>query len=1037
MNPILKVLVFTLIGLSLTTWRGAFIPTATDLDSQSSPQEETRYFRTRFNRLTSKVWRLGEPFRKADLKPIQTNNPHPEPQPKRDHPERITLEPTGRKAYITLAGTEAHPSNEIAVIDIANKKVLRRIQVGSRPYMTVMHPQGRFLVVINAWSNYASVIDVRTDENMGIIPLDFYCQGLVFSKDGKQAWVANRYLDQVLVLSIWETEDTLHGAVLEQGGFNKDKFYGKNLASVEINPSLKERGYSDSEIRKLDEQKSGGINSILRSRCASCHKESAGGFLSGPDPTLNFLSAVENSIGGKPFESPLLRAVLPRTQGGFGDQRHTAEYHPGGVLFSQDDEDLKALVDWILKAEGGPGIPVSNPGSHPKDLSLSQDGKMLFVGNTGTQDLSIIDTGVQREIGGIFIQNLASHILLAKEPETNRELLLILSMGAGFGAPKSRDPQGGETWDRMNRAAQFTVLRDFETTDSYPLENQHVMGPYDAVDGTWNFKMRDIQNDLIAVDTSKIDFPTWTEGMPLNYLLRANRYEAHPHWVRYTSDTAEATTGDIKGDIPPELQRVHGAFPEWAALKGDRLYVSMAGSFEVVEWKIHWNATEASDLLEPLRTFKTGLRPVGIALGLDGTASEGLLLTANQLSETVSLIHLDTGKRQDIIVGNLTRPALDTDAEKGELVVHSSIFTSDGDTSCLHCHYRDTGDGRGWGAAETVGQDHFGHLTPGGTLGIPQMRNVFTIQPYYFEGTHLLGEGQGADINEPASSIDFDRPVWTGDFSSIKSPVPENKRRILHEELKERVEIRKLGSIGYDLEERRNEFMRRQSMQVFGEAHSLADLYRYVSAWLGNTPHLVPNPMDQEHPSVKRGARLFNSASVMCGVCHQAPDFTSKDALLTHNERRALPTLTSISRRDASYTLVSVHAMEVANGRKFDLDPGDRGRVEEREGSFTTMQLRGIFDRPPVFLHHGQAKSLREVICTPQHKALRTFTYPIIQGMEEIRPQRKEIGFNEVRERTKLGNLDSANQIVDSHGGTSQLSPRQVEDLIHFMEAIQ
>jgi len=971
------------------------------------------------------------------IKPILSNNPYPEPQPKRDRPQRVTLEPTRKKAYISLAGTEADPGSEIAVIDIAKRNVIKRIRVGLRPYQSVMHPQGNYLVVINAWSNYASVIDVRSDENVGDIPLDFYCQGLVFSKDGKRGWVANRYLDQVLVLRVWEAKGTLEGLIVEQGGFNAGKFYGKNLTDIEVFPGLKERGYSEDEIAKLDSEKSGGINSILRARCASCHKESAGGFLSGPNPTLNFLSAVENSIGGKPFKSPLLQAVLPRTQGGFGDQQATPSYHTGGVLFETGEEDLQTIIDWILKARGGPGIPVSNPGSHPKDLSLSQDGRLLYVGNTGTQDVSIIDTELGHEIGGIFIQNVANHVLLAKAPHGDRELLLTLSMGAGFGAPKSRDPHGGETWDRNHTAAQFTVLRDVETTDAYPLANQHVMGPYDAIDGTWNFKMRDIQNDLIAVDTSKLDLPTWSPELELDYLIVANRYEAHRDWVRYTSDTAEATTGDIKGDIPPELQRVHGAFPEWGVVDGDRLYVSMAGTFEVVEWKIHWDAIETSDLLEPLRKFDTGIRPVGLALGIHGSPSEGLLLAANQLSETVSVIHLKTGKREDIVVGNLTRPALDTDAEKGELVVHSSIFTSDGDTSCLHCHYRDTGDGRGWGAAETVGQDHFGHLTPGGTLGIPQMRNVFTIQPYYFEGTHMIGEGQGADINEPASSIDFDRPVWTGDFSSISSPVPEKDRRILHEELKERVEVRKLGSMGYDLEERRNEFMRRQSMSAFGEAHSLADLYRYVGAWLGNTPHLVPNPMDQEHPSVKRGARLFNSAAVMCGVCHQAPDFTSKDPILTHNERRALPTLTSISRRDASYTLVSVHAMEVANGREFDLDPGDRGRVEEREGSFTTMQLRGIFDRPPVFLHHGQAKSLREVICTPEHQALRTYTYPILQGTEEVRPGRKEIGFNEVRERTERGDLDPANQILDSHGGTSQLTPRQVEDLVHFMEAIQ
>ena len=104
---------------------------------------------------------------------------------------------------------------------------------------------------------------------------------------------------------------------------------------------------------------------------------------------------------------------------------------------------------------------------------------------------------------------------------------------------------------------------------------------------------------------------------------------------------------------------------------------------------------------------------------------------------------------------------------------------------------------------------------------------------------------------------------------------------------------------------------------------------------------------------MRRGEALFHDARVMCSVCHTAPEFTNKTALLAPNDRRALPALTTNTRRDASYTLVSVRAMQVANDLKefMTIDPEDRGRVEDQEGSFTTMQLRGIFDRPPTFLH--------------------------------------------------------------------------------------
>jgi hypothetical protein len=468
------------------------------------------------------------------------------------------------------------------------------------------------------------------------------------------------------------------------------------------------------------------------------------------------------------------------------------------------------------------------------------------------------------------------------------------------------------------------------------------------------------------------------------------------------------------------------------------MYVTMAGSFEVVEWKIQPNASDPSEKLVPLRVFETGLRPVGIVAGRPNTVSAGKLFVANQLGETVSIIDIDTGNSEEFVVGDLTAPTPATDAERGELIVHTSVFTSDGDTSCLHCHYRNTGDGRAWGAAETVGQDHQGHLTHGGTLGIPQMRNVFAIQPYYFEGTHHLSEGQAADITEPASSIDFDRAIWAGDFTHIQSKVPKEERRLMHEELKERVEVRKLGDQWYDLEERRAAFFRQQTKKHMGQEYGMRDMFRFVGSWLGNTTHLLPNPYDAENPSVVRGQMLFNDASVMCSVCHTAPEFTNKELVLTNNDRRALPQLTTVTRRDASYTLASVRAVDYANGLPaFEQEPDDRGRVEETEGSFTTMQLRGIFDRPPVFLHHARARSLREVLCTPGHPALRQYRYPVLQGGEVVRLNRHEIGFNETTARTTAGPLNPEDQIFDTHGGTSHLTPRQLEDLMNFMLSIE
>ncbi len=119
-------------------------------------------------------------------------------------------------------------------------------------------------------------------------------------------------------------------------------------------------------------------------------------------------------------------------------------------------------------------------------------------------------------------------------------------------------------------------------------------------------RLRDIQNDIVVFDLSMLSIPEYDPNKKLDYLINANKYEAHEQWVRYTSDTAEATTGDIKGDIPPELQRVPGSMPEWATIVGESLFVTMGGSFELVEWKINPSASDPAEKLVPVNVWKTG-----------------------------------------------------------------------------------------------------------------------------------------------------------------------------------------------------------------------------------------------------------------------------------------------------------------------------------------------------------------------------------------------------------------------------------------------
>ena len=80
------------------------------------------------------------------------------------------------------------------------------------------------MVVLNRFSNYASVIDTRTDRVVSEIPLDFYCNYITYTRDGKRAYVSNRYLNQILVVDVDASDEHYEAEVRPLGGFDDRAF---------------------------------------------------------------------------------------------------------------------------------------------------------------------------------------------------------------------------------------------------------------------------------------------------------------------------------------------------------------------------------------------------------------------------------------------------------------------------------------------------------------------------------------------------------------------------------------------------------------------------------------------------------------------------------------------------------------------------------------------------------------------------------------------------------------------------------------------
>ncbi|HEX7184517.1 MAG TPA: beta-propeller fold lactonase family protein, partial [Thermoanaerobaculia bacterium] len=132
------------------------------------------------------------------------------PQPFRSWPNALAVTPDGRKLYVSLPGREGYPDWRIAVVDTARRDVLtwldlrpagqsrptRPIGLAVAPLNTAIHPSP-YLVVLNQYANFASVIDTATDRVLGEFQTGFYGEDLVFNANGTRLYVTDRFKDQV------------------------------------------------------------------------------------------------------------------------------------------------------------------------------------------------------------------------------------------------------------------------------------------------------------------------------------------------------------------------------------------------------------------------------------------------------------------------------------------------------------------------------------------------------------------------------------------------------------------------------------------------------------------------------------------------------------------------------------------------------------------------------------------------------------------------------------------------------------------------
>ena len=457
-------------------------------------------------------------------------------------------------------------------------------------------------------------------------------------------------------------------------------------------------------------------------------------------------------------------------------------YYAENLMFSPDGSRMfvtnraaDALHELVLTRTGnvleGTLARTAPAGVNPGAICASPDGSKLYVAEDGGLGIRVFDAATFVEVAQIPL---------------NAPVFDLAAMGSWVIA---------------------TTLND---TDGLPCESDADFpgrqgdGVYEIItDRTCSRGFADIQNEIAFIDPA-----------------------ADTVLVRYTSDTAEVSEADREGDHLPELMQVVGSLPYGIAVAGSgRAFVTMGASFEVAELTVARPDPAAPPQMTMPNLWDTGFAPRGIAADAAGTT----LVVANMLSDTASIIDVADGWRIDIELdyGGPSFPA--TSAEIGELFFFSSLFSTDGDQSCTHCHPNSESDGKAWGV-EVVRA--FGRRST-----IPA-RNLQQTLPLLIEGV----------FDQTDFTLEMEGMAFRPDFhdSSFALQV-----------------------------QRREAFFFERSRRLTGEEIGFFEMSVHLGNFLMIEPRLLPSPFPRDTPEVELGRELFFRFDVACALCHPSPGFAS------------------------------------------------------------------------------------------------------------------------------------------------------------------
>lgn len=119
--------------------------------------------------------------------------------PPHSAPKAIAALPNGQWIYVSDSGTA-----DVAVVDLAGKKVLMKTKVHPGPGPMAITPDGSSLLVLSVTSGQLSIISTDTQKVMATVRVGDMPTAIAVSHDSKYAYVANRSSNTISIVDIGE-----------------------------------------------------------------------------------------------------------------------------------------------------------------------------------------------------------------------------------------------------------------------------------------------------------------------------------------------------------------------------------------------------------------------------------------------------------------------------------------------------------------------------------------------------------------------------------------------------------------------------------------------------------------------------------------------------------------------------------------------------------------------------------------------------------------------------------------------------------------